>query len=101
MGLMSDLASAEDISGDVYLYDIDYEVACHNEIIGNKFNTLEDAKSVWNYRACKTASEALTDADFEKRVSPLHCHGVEVIDRFFEVTAGIAKRKMKKCLTVM
>lgn len=63
-GLMSDLASAEDISGDVYLYDIDYEAACHNEIIGNKFNALEDAKSVWNYHACKTASEALTDADF-------------------------------------
>ena len=63
-GLMSDLASAEDISGDVYLYDIDYEAASHNEIIGNKFNSCEGAKSKWNYHASKTAGEALTDADF-------------------------------------
>ena len=63
-GLMSDRASAEDISGDVYLYDIDYEAASHNEIIGNKFNSCEGAKSKWNYHASKTAGEALTDADF-------------------------------------
>ena len=34
-GLMSDLAACDDISGDVYLYDINYEAAQHNEIIGN------------------------------------------------------------------
>lgn len=43
-GLMSDLAAADDISGDVYLYDIDYEAARHNEIIGNQYNELPDAK---------------------------------------------------------
>ena len=63
-GLMSDLAAAEDISGDVYLYDIDYEAACHNEIIGNQYNELPDAKSKWYYHAVKTAKEAMTDADF-------------------------------------
>ena len=63
-GLMSDLAACDDISGDVYLYDIDYEAAQHNEIIGNKYNELEDAKSVWNYHATKTAEEALIGADF-------------------------------------
>ncbi len=63
-GLMSDLASCDDISGDVYLYDIDYEAAQHNEIIGNKFNDCENAKSVWNYHASKTAEEAMTGADF-------------------------------------
>ena len=31
-GLMSDLASCCDISGDVYLYDIDFEAAKDNEI---------------------------------------------------------------------
>ena len=36
-GLMSDLASCDDISGDVYLYDIDFEAAQHNEEIGNMF----------------------------------------------------------------
>ena len=63
-GLMSDLVSCEDISGDVYLYDIDYEAAHNNEIIGNKFNSAKGAKTTWNYHASKTPEEALTDADF-------------------------------------
>lgn len=63
-GLMSDLAAADDISGDVALYDIDLEAARHNEIIGNKFNSAEGAKSVWNYKAYETIEEALTGADF-------------------------------------
>ena len=63
-GLMSDLVVAEDISGDVYLYDIDYEAAQHNEIIGNKYNSVEGAKSKWNYKAVKTIGEALTGAQF-------------------------------------
>ncbi len=63
-GLMSDLADCEDMSGDVYLYDIDYEAATHNEIIGNMYNACDGAKSKWNYYAVKTAKEALTGADF-------------------------------------
>ena len=63
-GLMSDLASAEDISGSVYLYDIDFAAAKSNEIIGNKFDALKDAKSHWCYYAVKTAKEALSGADF-------------------------------------
>ena len=63
-GLMSDLAACDDISGDVYLYDINYEAAQHNEIIGNYYKTLEDAKSLWNYHAVQTIGEALDGADF-------------------------------------
>ena len=63
-GLMSDLASCDDISGDVYLYDIDFEAAQHNEIIGNMYKDCENAKSVWNYKAVETAKDALTGADF-------------------------------------
>ena len=63
-GLMSDLASCKDMSGDVYLYDIDFEAAQNNEIIGNKYNDVEGAVSKWNYHAVKTAKEAMTDADF-------------------------------------
>ena len=63
-GLMSDLASAEDLSGSVYLYDIDLEAAKNNEIIGNKFNSAEGAKSKWSYKAVETIDEALTGADF-------------------------------------
>jgi len=63
-GLMSDLVSCDDISGDVYLYDIDFNAAKDNEVIGNKYSKLEDAKSVWNFHAVETAKEAMTDADF-------------------------------------
>lgn len=63
-GLMSDLAQADDISGSVYLYDIDYEAAKHNEIIGNSIKDVEGCKSVWNYKACQTIDEALKGADF-------------------------------------
>jgi len=63
-GLMSDLATAGDMSGSVYLYDIDLEAAKANEIIGNKFNNLEEAVSKWNYYAVETIEEALTGADF-------------------------------------
>ncbi len=63
-GLMSDLATAGDMSGDVYLYDIDLESAKANEFIGNKFNNLENAVSKWNYHAVETIGEALEGADF-------------------------------------
>ncbi len=62
--LMSDLALAEDINGDVYLYDIDYSAAQHNEIIGAKFNGIKGVKTHWNYHAVKTIGEAMTGADF-------------------------------------
>ena len=63
-GLMSDLGVADDISGDVYLYDIDFDAAYANEIIGNKVKDVEGCKSAWNYKAVKTIGEALTGADF-------------------------------------
>ncbi len=63
-GLMSDLVSAKDISGEVLLYDIDFEAAKNNEIIGNKFNSCEGANTNWNYKAVKTIKEALSGADF-------------------------------------
>lgn len=63
-GFMSDLASCDDISGDVYLYDIDFEAAQNNEKIGNMYQNCEGAKSVWKYHAVKTMPEALTGADF-------------------------------------
>ena len=63
-GLMSDLAAAEDISGSVALYDIDYEAALANEIIGNRFGECKEAKAKWTYKAYKTPKEALSGADF-------------------------------------
>ncbi len=61
---MGDLAEAPDMSGSVDLYDIDFEAAKNNEIIGNKFSALPEAKSKWVYTAKKTIGEALTGAAF-------------------------------------
>ncbi len=62
--LMKDLALAKSISGKVSLYDLDYEAAQHNEIIGNRINTEHPEASKWEYKAEKTLKDALTDADF-------------------------------------
>ena len=58
--LMKDLASAKDLSGEVALYDIDYEAAKHNEEIGN----LRVPADNFRYTAKETLGEALTGADF-------------------------------------
>lgn len=63
-GLMSDLASCEDISGQVALYDIDLQAAKDNEVIGNQFRNAEGAKSDWQYLAVQTLQDALDGADF-------------------------------------
>ncbi len=63
-GLMSDLASCDDISGQVALYDIDFQAAKDNEIIGNQFRTVEGVRSDWHYQAVTTLPEALSGADF-------------------------------------
>lgn len=63
-GLMSDLVSCDDISGTVYLYDIDKYAAECNKIIGDKISSLPEAKSEWNYEVAETRKEALENADF-------------------------------------
>lgn len=63
-GLMSDLVACDDMCGEVALYDIDYKAALDNEKIGNMYNSVEGAKSVWNYKAVEKIGDALTGADF-------------------------------------
>lgn len=62
-GLMSDLISCDKMSGEVWLYDIDFEAAKANEIIGNKYNSAKKAKTRWEYKAVETIGEALTEAN--------------------------------------
>ena len=57
--LMNDLTKEKDLSGTVLLYDIDYEAAKKNEVIGNRIENTQ-----WKYRAVPTIGEALTGADF-------------------------------------
>lgn len=62
--LMTDLAREPELTGSVYLYDIDKEAAKINEVIGNRLNEQEDVKSIWKYVAAATLKDALEDADF-------------------------------------
>ena len=57
--LMNDLKKADNLSGEVYLYDLDFEAAKKNEVIGNKIDG-----EAWKYKAVETAEEAMRDADF-------------------------------------
>jgi len=61
---MADLALEESFSGKVRLYDINFEAAKTNEIIGNRISEQKSAKSKWRYRAVKEIGEALEGADF-------------------------------------
>ena len=63
-GLMSDLVACDDMSGKVYLYDIDKPSAERNKIIGEKYNYAKGAKSKWEYEVSDTLEQALEDADF-------------------------------------
>lgn len=63
-GLMSDLAQEGAMSGEVYLYDIDFAAAKANETIGNMYTAMDEAKGKWNYKAVETLKDALTGADF-------------------------------------
>lgn len=62
--LMSDLAMEPELSGTVSLYDIDYQAAYNNQLIGNRLSERPDVKGKWTYEAVKSLEQALTGADF-------------------------------------
>ncbi|MEE0944569.1 MAG: alpha-glucosidase/alpha-galactosidase [Clostridia bacterium] len=62
--LMSDLAREEQLSGEIRLYDIDFDAAKKNEIIWKKVEKLDDCKAKWSCKAVPTLKEALTDVNF-------------------------------------
>ena len=61
--LMRDLASQEEISGQVFLYDIDAQAAENNAVIGNRLTAGGAAKSRWDYSAAHAVKQALDSAD--------------------------------------
>lgn len=61
---MADLARAKEISGTVYLYDIDKEAARHNEQIGNRIPQMKNGNGNFKYIAEDSLGKALTGADF-------------------------------------
>ncbi len=62
--MITDLAFEKDLSGTVKLYDIDFEAAKNNEIIGNKLSNKTEVVGKWKYVAVKSLDEALYGADF-------------------------------------
>ena len=74
-GLMSDLVAADDISGTVYLYDIDYEAAKNNEIIGKKFKDAEGKEH-------KMRLKGIAAIAFQHELD--HLNGVMFYDRIDE-----------------
>lgn len=62
--LMADLALEDSMSGRVKLYDIDFDSACRNEIIGNRLTSRGDSRGKWNYSAVKSLDDALEGANF-------------------------------------
>ena len=63
-GLMSDLAQADDLHGEVFLYDIDMQAAKNNEIIGNRIAQWHEGRDNFRYKAASSLEEALSGADF-------------------------------------
>lgn len=61
---MTDLALAENLSGEIALYDIDSAAAVRNLHIGERINEAPQTKSVWKYTVCPELGQALDGADF-------------------------------------
>jgi len=62
--LMSDLAMESQLNGTAKLYDIDFQAARDNAVIGNKISALPNAVSQWKYTVAQTLQDALIAADF-------------------------------------
>jgi len=62
--LMMDLALAPEITGDLVLYDIDYEAALGNVKVGNIIFNQRDARTHFKVKAEKEVGDALKGADF-------------------------------------
>jgi alpha-galactosidase len=60
--LMKDLCFEKEISGVIYLYDIDEEAARANEEVGNKLMAANNG--VWTFKTESSLEKALTSSDF-------------------------------------
>lgn len=62
--LFRDLALCSEISGEVALFDLNYESAKRNAEFGNWVQNREDAVGDWTFRAIEERAEALKGTDF-------------------------------------
>jgi alpha-galactosidase len=63
-GLMSDLAQEGQLSGRVKLYDLNYDAANTNAVIGNRLSERTEVAGKWKYEAVPSLKEALAGSDF-------------------------------------
>ena len=61
---MTDLALADDICGEIALYDIDIPAAQLNKQIGARINEAPETITKWDYNVYDTLGDALDGADF-------------------------------------
>ena len=61
---MSDLALADNLKGEIALYDIDIESANRNKRIGEIINKKPNCKSVFKYSVYEKIDDALVNSDF-------------------------------------
>lgn len=61
---MTDLAVADDMMGEIALYDIDMEAAMRNKKIGEQINLSPNTRSKFNYNVYETIDDALKDSAF-------------------------------------
>lgn len=62
--LINDLAQCPDVTGDVALYDVEYELAAMNAELGNQAMDRAAAVGDWTFEAHDDMGEALDGADF-------------------------------------
>lgn len=62
--LINDLAQCGDVTGEVALYDVNYEPAAKNAELANEVMAREDAPGDWKFEAHQSMAEALDGADF-------------------------------------
>ena len=62
--LMTDLALTPEITGELVLYDIDYEAAVGNVKVGNVIFNQHDSQTSFNVKAEKNIDDALKGTDF-------------------------------------
>lgn len=62
--LINDLLQCENITGDVALYDVDYEAAAQNAELGNRLAAEDRVTANWTFNAHRKLDDTLADADF-------------------------------------
>jgi len=62
--LMRDLAMESELCGTISLYDINFQAAKENEIIGNRLSMRDEVKSRWKYESVESIDAAMKNADF-------------------------------------